>query len=249
MRRSNGIASVTEAFAEGESILHRTDPRVKIAGAVMFALAAATSESVLALGGALALAITAAAAARLDPVKLLKRMLAVNVFIAVLWAVLALERSGGWDRIALLMTLKCNAIVLVSTALLSTSRVVSLVHAMHHLSVPGKLVHLFFFSYRYVHVIADEYGRLRNGMKLRGFVPKTDLRTYRTMAYLVGNLFVKSYDRSNRVYRAMLCRGFKGTFYLLHHFHLRGRDLAAFAVMTLAAAGIALFMVWAGGTG
>ncbi|MFC1671641.1 cobalt ECF transporter T component CbiQ [Planctomycetota bacterium] len=249
MERSNGIASVAEAFSGGESLLHRMDPRVKTAGAVMFSLAAATSESVPALVVALVLSLLAVAAARLDLMKVLKRMAAVNAFVVVLWIVLALELSKQGTELALAITLKCNAIVLACTALLSTSPVVSLVHALHHFRVPGKLVHLFFFSYRYMHVIADEYGRLRDGMKLRGFVPRTNLHTYRTLAYLVGNLFVRSYDRSNRIYRAMLCRGFKGTFYLLHHFHLKRSDVAAFVVMTAGAAGIALLPCWAGSAG
>jgi cobalt/nickel transport system permease protein len=74
-------------------------------------------------------------------------------------------------------------------------------------------------------VIEREFQRLMEAARLRGFAPKTNLFTYRTTAYLVGNLLVRSYDRSQRVYEAMLCRGFNGTFPVYHHFTLSRRDI------------------------
>ena len=65
------------------------------------------------------------------------------------------------------------------------------------------------------------------------FEPSTSLRTYKTFANLVAMLLLKSYDRAERVYDAMLCRGFKGRYYVLDHFHLTGKDLAIGATMFL----------------
>lgn len=84
-------------------------------------------------------------------------------------------------------------------ALLSTSTVFGLVHGLHHLKVPDKLVHLFFFSFRYIHVIHMEYHKIINAMKARGFEPDTSLRTYKSYAYLIGTLFLKSSERSKRI--------------------------------------------------
>jgi cobalt/nickel transport system permease protein len=109
-------------------------------------------------------------------------------------------------------------------ALLGTSPVFTLVHAPSHLWVPGKIVHLFFFCFRYVHVIHKEYHRLVNAMKVRGFKPGTNMHTYWTYAYLVGMLLVKSFDRSQRILAAMKCRGFKGKFYILHHYGMKKAD-------------------------
>ena len=63
-----------------------------------------------------------------------------------------------------------------------------------------------------------------NALKIRAFQPRTSLHTYRTYAYLVGMLLVRSYDRSERVRNAMVCRGFKGRFYDLSEFSLRPFD-------------------------
>lgn len=104
-------------------------------------------------------------------------------------------------------------------ALLSTSSIFNLIHALHHLNFPEKLIQLFFFTYRHIYTIHSEYIKLNNAIKIRGFKPKTNLNTYKTYAYLVGMMLVRSYVRSKRVYDAMLCRGFKGKFWILDHFY------------------------------
>jgi cobalt/nickel transport system permease protein len=128
--------------------------------------------------------------------------------------------------------------VLLIVALLSTSTIFSLVHAMGHFRIPKKLLYLAFLSYRYIHVLQVEYLRLRSAMTIRGFKPKTNLHTYKTFGYLIGMLLVRSYERSERIWNAMLCRGFQGRFYLLDHFKLETRDVIFLTVMSLILMGI-----------
>jgi cobalt/nickel transport system permease protein len=66
------------------------------------------------------------------------------------------------------------------------------------------------------------------------------MHTYRTYAYLVGMILVKSHDRSQRVRAAMLCRGFQGRFYDLSEFAFRSSDLVMVLMMTMAVTGIGL---------
>jgi cobalt/nickel transport system permease protein len=75
-------------------------------------------------------------------------------------------------------------------------------------------------------VIREEYHRLINAMKMRGFKPRTDMRTYRAYSYLVGMLLIRSFNRSKRILQAMRCRGFKGKFYILHHYEMKRYDYA-----------------------
>lgn len=56
---------------------------------------------------------------------------------------------------------------------------------------------------------------MRRAMQARGFKPSTNKHTYRSYAWLVGMLLVKSWDRAERVHEAMKCRGFHGRFYTL----------------------------------
>lgn len=182
--------------------------------------------------------------ARLSLKQVLLRLLAVNAFIVFLWLFLPftyggeelfrigpLHASREGVAFALLITIKSNGIVLALLALLATTPVITLGHAMSHLYVPDKLVHLFFFTIRYLQVLHLEYDRLRDAMKIRAFKPRSNLHTYRSLAYLIGMLLIKSFDRADRIRKAMVCRGFHGKFYLLSHFELRRNDLGMLVFM------------------
>jgi cobalt/nickel transport system permease protein len=228
-----------EEFSLGSSWVHQLDPRVKIAVSVAFSVDVALINDLRAAGLSLVLPLALVMAARLSVTRLFLRLGVVNGFIAFLWlflpftvpgeklfAVGPLSAQREGVNMALLITLKSNSIILMVIALLGTSQVFTLVHALSHMGAPDKLVHLFFFCFRYVHLIHDEYHRLLNAMKIRGFKPGTNMHTYRSYAYLVGMLLVKSFDRSTRILNAMKCRGFKGKFYILHHYEMKHYDYA-----------------------
>ncbi|MEJ2716652.1 MAG: cobalt ECF transporter T component CbiQ [Deltaproteobacteria bacterium] len=226
-----------EEFATGDSPIHRLDPRTKIIAAIVFSVVVALNHSLSATAAAMVFPVAVIAVARISITKLLRRLILVNGLILFLWCVLPftfpgeplysigpLEIHREGVLYALLLTLKSNAIILAMIGLLGTSSVFSLVHALSHMGVPDKLVHLFFFCFRYVHVIHDEYRRLVRAMKIRSFKPGTNLHTYRTYAYLMGMLLVRSFDRSERIVAAMKCRGFRGRFYILHHHEMKKSD-------------------------
>ncbi|MFH1117229.1 MAG: cobalt ECF transporter T component CbiQ [Pseudomonadota bacterium] len=226
-----------EEFALGHSIVHKMDPRARILAALVFSVVTALIHSLWAAALASVFPAVLILAARISIRGVMSRLAVVNTFILFLWLFLPFTSQGEIVyafgplkvhdeglRLALLMTLKSNAIVMALIALLATCPVVNLVHALSHLGVPDKLVHLFFFCFRYLHVIHDEYHRLANAMKIRGFRPRTDIHTYRSVAHLVGMLLVRSFDRSSRILDAMKCRGFKGRFYILGHYEMKPRD-------------------------
>ena len=248
--------SIEEPFSEGVSLAHRLDPRGKIVVAALFAiLIAVTNSYAVALGG-LVLALVYLALARLPLKKVLVRLLLVNSFIFFLWFVLPLTYPGDpvWrfgplaaTRQGLiftgLITLKSNAIIIGLIALIATVPIVTLGQAMHALRLPDKLCHLLLFTYRYIYVFEQEYRRLVQAMKIRGFRPRTDLHTYRSYAYLAAMLLVRSFDRAERVFQAMLCRGFSGTFYSLKTFSWQHQDRIFLGASLLALAAL-LYLEW-----
>ena len=244
---------VKEIFSEGDSFLHKLDPRVKITVALLFSVIVAVSDKYTSLIGALFFAIVAVILARLRTREVISRLLVVNSFIFLLWLMLpftfpgkniytlgSLNISQEGIKYALLITIKSNSIILAGIALLSTSSIFNLVHALRHLYLPDKLTQLFFFTYRYTQTIHSEYIRLNNALKIRGFKARTNFHTYRTYAYLVGMMLVRSYDRSKRVYNAMLCRGFKGKLWTLNHFVFKKSDFVTGMVMISCIIGLVL---------
>ena len=228
-----------EEFAEGDSFFHRLDPRVKFITTIPYIFVIAVMKGINGPLSALIISLFMIAVSRISLKKLMGRLMVVNVFILALWVFLPFSVPGeavfsiGSLRAThegflyvLSITLKANAIVLATIALLGTSEVFSLAHALAHLKLPDKLIYLFFFFYRYISVLHEEYTRLRHAMLIRCFRPKTNMHTYKTYAYLVGMLIVKSYDRSQKIYDAMLCRGYTGRFPIISHFTLKKTDLS-----------------------
>ena len=224
-------------FPQGNSLIHRLDPRVRIITTLVLAAFLAVMYRVPALVAGLAGGAAVVALARLSPWRLLWHLLTVNFFVGFLWLTLPFSTPGAemtrlgplvasreGVHLAFIITLKSNAILLITTALLATMDVSRLGHALQHLRVPGKLIHILLFTVRYFGVLHREYHRLVTAMKVRCFRPRANRHTWRSYGYLVGMLLVNSLDRSERILAAMRCRGFRDRFYLLDHFALAMRD-------------------------
>jgi cobalt/nickel transport system permease protein len=247
-----------EGFIEGDSVIHRLDPRIRCLVAASFSIVVAVSNRFMALIPALLFSLILIFLAGLSIQKVLSRLMIVNGFILFLWFMLPFTTDGSavfsvgpltatkaGVQIAILITLKSNTIILALLALTATMSVFTMGRALGDLHVPSKIVYLIFLTYRYVHVIHMEYRRLIKTLKIRGFRPRNNLHTYRTYAYLVGMLLVKSSDRAERVRAAMLCRGFQGKFYDFRDFDLSVSDVVMLVLMLMIISGIALLQ-WIG---
>ncbi|NLA75044.1 MAG: cobalt ECF transporter T component CbiQ [Deltaproteobacteria bacterium] len=245
--------NISESFSEGNSIIHRLDPRVRVISAFAFSLVISLSDRLQPVFLGLVISIVITVAARLPVKTFLVRILYANIFILFLWLFIPFSMKGepiiqvGQLDISLegliyclLLTVKSNAIIIALAALTATMPVFTMGRAMGALRFPSKIVNLFIFSYRYIHTIMNEYRRLKEAMEIRGFRPGTNLHTYRSYAYLAGMLIVKSHDRAERVYSAMLCRGFQGRFYDLTMFNLRGADFIFIIIFIFSLAAIIL---------
>lgn len=231
------MASFGEPFASGDSLIHRIDPRIRLVCAGLVTVPAALlihlEQAMAVLGIGLLLVLIA----RLPAALVAKRIAIVNSFILFLWLFLPFSTPGTTEfsfgpfaatregiDLATLITVKSNGIVLALMALIGSIRIQDLGPAMQQLRTPDKLCHILLFTYRYIFVIHQEYRTMRQAMAARGFCPKTDRHTYKTYAWLVGMILVKSWDRAERVHGAMRCRGFRGQFYSLTTFTTTGKD-------------------------
>ena len=229
---------IDSKFINSKSFIASIDPRVRIIFCFIYSIVVALTNNLYAIYLSLALPLLLILSRSIDFLSLFKRLSVVNSFIFILWIFLPISYPGdtlyhfktftfsrqGIDY-AYLITLKSNAIVITTIFLLGISSFIEIAHALDHLKVPKKLIFLLFFCYRYIHDISLQYKKLQNSLKIRGFKPKTNLFTYKTYAYLVGILIIKSYDRAERVIRAMTCRGFNGTFFTLKHFSFKNSDI------------------------
>jgi len=120
----------------------------------------------------------------------------------------------GFAR-ALMVLLKANAVVLALGGLVGGLEPVVFGHALARLRVPNKLVHLLLMTVRQIGLLDQEHRRLRQAMRARAFVPRSNRHTWNSYAWLIGMLLVRALGRSRRMLEAMRCRGFQGRLYLL----------------------------------
>jgi len=214
------------------------DPRVKVVVLFLFSWGIALSPDFSTALSYLPFVCLSLVAAKGRILKLLKLLFVANTFLLFLVVTMvftyesprtvkvgALSLSVDGLVYGLLLLLKSSLILLLTASFLSTSSAFTVFHALHHLRLPANLCQILFFTYRYVHTVKEEYETMVKAAKCRGFRPENSVRTYRTFANIVANLLVKSYKRADRVYKAMLCRGFRGTFPVYHHFSLKREDI------------------------
>ncbi|MCB0001723.1 MAG: cobalt ECF transporter T component CbiQ [Anaerolineae bacterium] len=228
---------VLDQYRHADSPVHRLDPRVKLVSALFFILACAlTPDGAWPAFVALALlwlAVTLMADVSLT--LLLRRGLialpfmlaAVTVLFTIAGAPLLtiplpfsnhtlVITDNGVIRFFTIM-LKSWLSVLMALLLSATTTFPDILRALRGIGVPNVLVGVIGFMYRYMFVLGDEVLRLMRAREARmAWGPPgqkhggTVIWRARIVGGMVGSLFVRSLDRSDRVYNAMVSRGYTG---------------------------------------
>jgi cobalt/nickel transport system permease protein len=111
---------------------------------------------------------------------------------------------GAWNILA-----KGTLGVVCSVVLAATTDLRALLTGLDRLRMPQVLVQILTFMLRYGDVVTAEMHRMRIARESRGFVAR-DLRALPVLARSAGALFIRSYERGERVHLAMLSRGYDG---------------------------------------
>ncbi len=234
-----------DRYAAASSIFHNWDPRWKLFSFFVFMLCVGllpvhktsawradtppiVAATVLAVGFVWMSRIPLVAAIR-SVVFLVPFALAVVIVFALTGPQSPDDSSRWYSSVGLavgvLVSLRVVAVTLLIFPALGTTRFVVTLQALRALRVPVPIVQMIRFSYRYLFVHRDQYCRVRRAMTMRGFVPRLDRTTGRRLGHLVGGLLVSSFERTERIHSAMLCRGFDGTFPETTNFRTRRRDV------------------------
>lgn len=141
-----------------------------------------------------------------------KRLFLLNTLIAIV--VLSVLWQKNYE-LALLVFLRSNFILLFMLMLFHGKDEFSIAIAMQRLHLHHKVTSIFFFTAKSIFLIKREFFLFKNTLHVRGFTPRTDLLTYKTMAGFVGILFIKALERAVWLQKAMQLRGFCGEIYTL----------------------------------
>ncbi len=226
-----------DPYHENHSLIHRMDERVKLVLAVAYILTTALAPTgawpVYILLAALAFAVELLTELGLG--FYLKRALLAAPFVLAALPVMVtipgpavLRLPTGWVVSApglarfVSVALKSWISVQMAIVLATTTRFPDLLMAMRALRLPRMLVAITGLMWRYLFVIVDEAFRMirarqarsgisealpdRAGGKAGGSLPWRA----RVTGSMAGSLFIRSLDRSDRIYNAMLARGYDG---------------------------------------
>jgi cobalt/nickel transport system permease protein len=248
-----------DRYVPGGSLLHRLDPRVKTAVALLAIVSTALlpDGAWAAFGLMLALVLAASRVAGLGATYPVARsFVALPFALAALTAVFTLPGEprlalalGPWHIVATdagvlrFTSIVARSLLSVQVAILltATTPFPELLHALRHLGLPSLLVTIVSLMYRYLFVLTDEATRLLRAREARSVGSGGSVVWRgRVAGHMVGQLFLRSYDRSDRVYNAMLARGMDGRHLILNPRALGAADWLAAAGAAATLAGIQL---------
>lgn len=207
-------------FVHADSGVHRLAPECKLVATVLFvfAVVATPREAVWAFGVDALILLSIAVAGRVPIGRWLRRLvieipfLAFAVFLPFVGrgpyveiGVLTLSEPGLWG--AWNIVVKGTLGVAATALLTATTTVPELLRALERLRLPRPLVGIASFMIRYGEVLTDDLRRMRIARLSRGDDPHW-LWQVAGLAKTAGALFVRSYERGERVYVAMLARGY-----------------------------------------
>lgn len=209
-------------YRHGHSRVHRLPAHVKLVAALVFTLTvvATPREQIWAFGayaGLLGVAVVAAGISVRHVVGHLAVELPFVAFAVLLPFLSAgpeisllgvsVSQTGLWDAWNILA--KATLGVGASLVLASTTSAHELLQGVQRLRAPGLMVQIMTFMVRYVEVTGAELDRMRIARASRGFEPRRP-RHWRVLGHSAGTLFIRSYERGERVHLAMLSRGYDG---------------------------------------
>jgi cobalt/nickel transport system permease protein len=207
-------------FVHAESGVHRLAPECKLVATVLFvfAVVATPREAIWAFALDALILVVIALIARVPLGRLARRLvielpfLAFAVFLPFIGrgpyvqvGFLTLSEPGLWG--AWNIVVKGTIGVAASSLLTATTTVPELLKALDRLRIPKPLVGIASFMVRYGEVLAGDLRRMRIARLSRGDDPRW-LWQVAGVARTAGALFVRSYERGERVYIAMLARGY-----------------------------------------
>ena len=234
--------SFIDQYSDRDSFLHKLDPRTKFITALAFILAVALTPPNRWQAFAVYFFLIAALIllSKVPVLYVLKRSLVIMPFVLLIAVFIPFFKEGEvagsyniwlwqvsvtYNGLQVLWNILAKAWLSILSLILltSTTKIASLLDGLERLRMPRVMVMILSFMYRYIFVLIDEVMRMKQARDSRNFGGGR-LWQLRTIGNMTGTLFIRSYERGERVYAAMVARGFDGHSRTLNHLSFRPVD-------------------------
>jgi cobalt/nickel transport system permease protein len=235
----------------GHSVIHRMPAQCKIVALVLFVLAVvSTPRTAYWAYGIDAVVLLTVVVVSQVPLTYLGRRMVVELpfvvfalllpFIAVgpETQFLGLTVSESGLEVGLALLCKATLGVVAGLLLAATTEPRDIIAGLDK-KLPAQLIEIMAMMVRYLDVTTDQLRRMRIARESRGFVAR-DPRHWAVLAQGAGAFFIRSYERGERVYLAMLSRGYNGTLPGLRRADATVREWATSLLLPLTAAAAAI---------
>lgn len=234
--------SFINQYSDKDSIIHRLDPRTKFITALFLILAVVITPPNRWQAFALYffLIATLVLLSKVPVFYVLKRSLVIMPFVLMIAIFIPFFKEGEvagsyniwlwqvsvtYSGLQILWNILAKAWLSILSLiwLTSTTKLTNLLKGLEQLHMPRVMVMILSFMYRYLFVLIDETMRMKQARDSRNFGGRR-LWQIRTMGNMIGTLFIRSYERGERVYAAMVARGFDGQSRTLDCLNFRKAD-------------------------
>lgn len=226
--------SFVDRYANLDSPLHLLDARTKVVGfsALIIAVLSIGPGSTGPFFAFFFLMAILAGISQIPMQYLVGRTLVILPFVLLAGFATPWRGSEGWAWLLALL-LRSILCLLIFVLLTNTTRFVELLRGLRKLGCPKILVANLSFLYRYLFVLADEVMRMRQARDSRCVGRAGVLAELHTLGSMLGTLLVRSFERADHMYQAMLSRGFSGEFPVAAPRRFSWRDLAFISVVAI----------------
>ena len=191
-----------------DSPVHRLSAEAKLVAALALILATVLTPFVapLVFATLAVFLIAVALASRISPAFLIKRLLLLEPLVLGMALLAWLQPEGGlvFARIIVKSTLCLFTMILLS----NTTPFSELLGVLRRIHFPALMITTLALMYRYLFVLVDETARMQHARASRTFT-KQRAHVWKSLATIIGQLFVRSTERAERIYAAMCARGWK----------------------------------------
>lgn len=218
-----------------DTIVHRLDPRAKVVCTLLFLFTVISfpKYEIAALMPFFLFPVLLATLGDIPVGFLLKKIVIVSpfaIFIGIfnplldtriVLVIAGVPLSAGWLSF-LTILIKFTLTISAALLLIATTSFPGICHALRRLGVPAVFVSQLLFLYRYLFVLSEEAMRLVRARDMRSFGNRGG--SMKVVARLIGALFLRTVERAERIYSAMLSRGFNGDIPSIKQYRFRPHD-------------------------
>jgi len=199
-----------DEYSRISSPVQRLGPKVKIVGfmGLVIFINLIRPDNFLAFGFCAAVIGTIVFLSRIPPAFILKRSLAVLPFVLMISLFIPFLKTNGFLLLRNILFKACLSVICM-ILLVNTTEFRDLLGGLEGLRFPRIITMVLSFMYRYVFVIEDELMKMRQAKECRT-VGRSKWGDFKAYAFMLGVLFIRSFERAESVYLAMCSRGFNG---------------------------------------